>query len=73
MSFDGHRPQPGAGNHWAKVHYTEAAELIRLGQTGADNCWAKGRYTEFAELIEFLGRPLQATTGRKGYYTEGSQ
>ena len=33
--FYGHRPQPGAGNHWAKVYYTEAAELIRVW---ADRC-----------------------------------
>ena len=33
--FDGHRPQPGAGNHWAKGYHTEAAELIRVW---ADRC-----------------------------------
>ena len=47
--------QTGAGNHWAKQHYTVGAELsdFIFGQTGADNDWATGHYTEGAELIEF--------------------
>eukprot|EP00467_Chlorarachnion_reptans_P020655 CAMPEP_0114533860 /NCGR_PEP_ID=MMETSP0109-20121206/27494_1 /TAXON_ID=29199 /ORGANISM="Chlorarachnion reptans, Strain CCCM449" /LENGTH=174 /DNA_ID=CAMNT_0001717159 /DNA_START=57 /DNA_END=577 /DNA_ORIENTATION=- len=51
--------QSGAGNNWAKGHYTEGpyGAIFRpdnfvFGQSGAGNNWAKGHYTEGAELID---------------------
>jgi hypothetical protein len=60
--FDGHRPQPGAGNHVAKVYYTEAAELIRVW---ADRC--RRQLGERAlqrgyRLGYILGRPFKDST-----------
>ncbi|ONK70015.1 uncharacterized protein A4U43_C05F29320 [Asparagus officinalis] len=44
--------QSGAGNNWAKGHYTEGAELIDSVLDVVRNNWAKGHYTEGAELID---------------------
>ncbi|XP_072048189.1 uncharacterized protein [Amphiura filiformis] len=54
--------QSGAGNNWAKGHYTELlgpfGQIFRpdkfvFGQSGAGNNWAKGHYTEL-ELPDLL-------------------
>merc|ERR1719446_2028730 len=43
--------QSGAGNNWAKGHYTEGAELIDA-VLDVVRKEAKGHYTEGAELID---------------------
>ena len=71
--FDGHRPQPSAGDHWAKVYYTEAAELIRVW---ADRCrrqLGEGAFHRGSRIDSSLGSPAAGNDWAKGHYTEAAE